>query len=153
MAENNTTQILNRKAKYEYEFIDEFISGIQLHGAEVKSIRDGKANLADAFCYFKKGELYVKNFHISDYKYNTSLELPPTRERKLLLKRRELRRLHKAVKEKGLAIVPYQVFITTQGWVKIKIALAQGKKVRDKRQTMKERESKREMDRAKKGNY
>ena len=153
MATKNTIQILNRKAKYEYEFLDEFIAGIQLHGAEVKSIRGGRANLADAFCYFKKGELYVKNFHISDYKYNTSLEFAPTRERKLLLKKRELRRLNKAVKEKGLSIVPYQVFITVQGWVKVKIALAQGKKVRDKRQTMKERDSKREISRAKKGDY
>lgn len=153
MSKPNTIQIVNRKAKYEYEFLDEFIAGIKLAGAEVKSIRAGKANLADAFCYFKKGELYVKNFHIADYKFNTALELRPTRERKLLLKKRELRRLHKAVKEKGLTIVPYRVFLNDRGWVKLKIALAQGKKVRDKRQTIKERESKREMARAKKIRY
>ncbi len=153
MSKPNTIQIINRKAKYEYEFIEEFIAGIQLHGAEVKSIRAGKANLADAFCYFKKGELYVKNFHIADYKYNTVLELPPTRERKLLLKKRELRKLHKSVREKGLAIVPYRVFINERGLVKLKITLAQGKKVRDKRQTIKERESKREMERVKRTNY
>jgi len=152
MTKPNTIQIINRKAKYEYEFIEEFIAGIQLHGAEVKSIRAGKANLADAFCYFKKGELFVKNFHIADYKYNTVHDLQPMRERKLLLKKRELRKLHKAVKEKGLTIVPYRVFINERGLVKLKIALAQGKKIRDKRQTIKERESKREMERAKRIN-
>lgn len=153
MSKSQNIQILNRKAKFEYEFVEEFTAGIELFGAEVKSIRAGKANLADAFCYFKKGELYVKNFHISDYKYNTILDLHPTRERKLLLKKRELRKLHKVVKEKGLTIVPYKVFITEQGWVKVRIALAQGKKIRDKRQTIKERESKREMERAKRAKY
>lgn len=153
MAQSNTIQIKNRKAKYEYEFIEEFIAGVLLHGAEVKSVRAGKANLADAFCYFKKGELYVKNFHIADYKYNTVLDLRPTRERKLLLKKRELRKIHKVVKEKGLTIIPYRVFINDRGWIKIQIALAQGKKVRDKRQSIKERESKREIARAKNMKY
>lgn len=153
MSKASTIQIINRKAKFEYEFVEEFIAGIQLHGAEVKSIRAGKANLADAFCYFKKGELYVKNFHIADYKFNTIQELHPTRERKLLLKKRELRKLNKSVKEKGLTIVPYRVFINERGLVKLKIALAQGKKVHDKRQSIKERESKREMDRAKRSRY
>ena len=149
MARSNTIQITNRKAKFEYEFIEEYTAGIELHGPEVKSIMAGKANLADAFCYFKKGELYVKNFHIAEYKYNTIQDLHPTRERKLLLKKRELRKLHKGVKEKGLTIVPYKVFINDKGWIKLRIALAQGKKVHDKRQSIKERESKREMDRAK----
>ncbi len=153
MAKANTIQITNRKAKFEYEFIEEYTAGIELHGPEVKSIRAGKANLADAFCYFKKGELYVKNFHIAEYKYNTIQDLHPTRERKLLLKKRELRKLHKGVKEKGLTIVPYKVFINDKGWIKLRIALAQGKKVRDKRQTIKERESKREMDRAQRSRF
>lgn len=153
MARANTIQITNRKAKFEYEFIEEYTAGIELHGPEVKSIRAGKANLADAFCYFKKGELYVKNFHIAEYKYNTFQDLHPTRERKLLLKKRELRKLHKGVKEKGLTIVPYKVFINDKGWIKLRIALAQGKKVRDKRQTIKERESKREMDRAQRSRF
>lgn len=153
MARANTIQITNRKAKFEYEFIEEYTAGIELHGPEVKSIRAGKANLADAFCYFKKGELYVKNFHIAEYKYNTIQDLHPTRERKLLLKKRELRKLHKGVKEKGLTIVPYKVFINDKGWIKLRIALAQGKKVRDKRQTIKERESKREMDRAQRSRF
>ncbi|HLU94417.1 MAG TPA: SsrA-binding protein SmpB [Membranihabitans sp.] len=153
MAQGNNIQILNRKAKFEFEFVEEYVAGIQLFGAEVKSIRAGRANLADAFCYFKKGELYVKNFHISDYKYNTIQELHPMRERKLLLKKRELRKLNKSVKEKGLTIVPYKVFINENGLVKVLIALAQGKKVHDKRQSIKERESKREMARAKQAKY
>lgn len=153
MSTSNNIHIRNRKAKFEFEFVEEYVAGIQLFGAEVKSIRAGKANLADAFCYFKKEELYVKNFHIADYKFNTVLDLHPTRERKLLLKKRELRKLYKSVKEKGLTIVPYRVFINEQGWVKLKVALAQGKKVHDKRQSIKERESKREMERAKQAKY
>lgn len=153
MSTSNNIHIRNRKAKFEFEFVEEYVAGIQLFGAEVKSIRAGKANLADAFCYFKKEELYVKNFHIADYKFNTVLDLHPTRERKLLLKKRELRKLNKSVKEKGLTIVPYRVFINEQGWVKLKVALAQGKKVHDKRQSIKERESKREMERAKQAKY
>ena len=153
MSQSNNIQIVNRKTKFEFEFVEEFVAGIQLFGAEVKSIRAGKANLADAFCYFKKGELFVKNFHIADYKYNTIQELHPMRERKLLLKKRELRKLNKSVREKGLTIVPYKVFINENGFVKVLIALAQGKKVHDKRQSIKERESKREMARAKNDKY
>lgn len=153
MAKSNTINIVNRRARFEFEFIEEFIAGVQLQGAEVKSIRAGRANLSDAYCYFKKGELYIKNFHIADYKYNTAEDISPLRERKLLLKRRELRRLEKKAKEKGLTIIPYRVFINDRGWVKIKFALAQGKKIRDKRQTIQERESKREIDRLKKMRY
>lgn len=150
MRNSNNINIVNRRAKFEYEFLEEYITGIQLHGAEVKSIRAGKANLSDSFCYFKKGELYIKNFHIADYKYNTVREMSPVRERKLLLRKRELRKLEKGSREKGLTIIPYRIFINERGWVKLKIALARGKKTRDKRQTIKERESKREMARLKK---
>ena len=93
MRNSNNINIVNRRAKFEYEFLEEYITGIQLHGAEVKSIRAGKANLSDSFCYFKKVELYIKNFHIADYKYNTVREMSPVRERKLLLRKRELRKL------------------------------------------------------------
>ena len=150
MRNSNNINIVNRRAKFEYEFLEEYITGIQLHGAEVKSIRAGKANLSDSFCYFKKVELYIKNFHIADYKYNTVREMSPVRERKLLLRKRELRKLEKGSREKGLTIIPYRIFINERGWVKLKIALARGKKTRDKRQTIKERESKREMARLKK---
>ena len=153
MTQANKINIVNRRAKFEFEFIEEFIAGIQLNGGEVKSIRAGQANLSDAFCYFRRGELFIRNFHIADYKYDTIREMDPTRERKLLLKRRELQRLEKRAKEKGLTIIPYRVFINDRGWIKIKIALAQGKKIRDKRQTIQERESKREIARMKKGNF
>lgn len=153
MTQANKINIVNRRAKFEFEFIEEFIAGIQLNGGEVKSIRAGQANLSDAFCYFRRGELFIRNFHIADYKYDTIREMDPTRERKLLLKRRELQRLEKRAKEKGLTIIPYRVFINDRGWIKIKIALAQGKKIRDKRQTIQERESKREIARLKKGNF
>src|SRR5690606_37136876 len=106
MAQGNNIQILNRKAKFEFEFVEEYVAGIQLFGAEVKSIRAWKAKLADSFCYFNKGKLYVKNFHISDYKYNTNQELRLMRERKLILKKREHRKLNKSVTDKGLTIVP-----------------------------------------------
>jgi len=153
MTQANKINIVNRRAKFEFEFIEEFIAGIQLNGGEVKSIRAGQANLSDAFCYFRRGELFIRNFHIADYKYDTIREMDPTRERKLLLKRRELQRLEKRAKEKGLTIIPYRVFINDRGWIKIKIALAQGKKIRDKRQTIQERESKREIARMKKVNF
>ena len=153
MTQANKINIVNRRAKFEFEFIEEFIAGIQLNGGEVKSIRAGQANLSDAFCYFRRGELFIRNFHIADYKYDTIREMDPTRERKLLLKRRELQRLEKRAKEKGLTIIPYRVFINDRGWTKIKIALAQGKKIRDKRQTIQERESKREIARMKKVNF
>lgn len=153
MSKAGNINIVNRRARFEYEFIEEFIAGIQLNGGEVKSIRAGQANLSDAFCYFRRGELFMRNFHIADYKYDTVREMDPTRERKLLLKKRELRRLEKRAKEKGLTIIPYRVFINERGWVKVKIALAQGKKIRDKRQTIQERESKREIARMKKGNF
>lgn len=153
MSKTNKINIVNRRARYEFEFLEEFVAGIQLNGGEVKSIRAGQANLADAFCYFRKGELFMRNFHIADYKYDTVREMDPTRERKLLLKKRELRRLERRAREKGLTIIPYRVFINDRGWVKVKIALAQGKKTRDKRQTIKERESKREIARLRKGDY
>lgn len=153
MSKAGNINIVNRRARFEYEFVEEFIAGIQLNGGEVKSIRAGQANLSDAFCYFRRGELFMRNFHVADYKYDTGREMDPTRERKLLLKKRELRRLEKRAKEKGLTIIPYRVFINERGWVKVKIALAQGKKIRDKRQTIQERESKREIARMKKGNF
>ncbi|WP_236974443.1 SsrA-binding protein SmpB [Membranihabitans maritimus] len=143
----NKINIVNRKAKFEYQFLEEYIAGIQLHGAEVKSIRAGKANMADAFCYFRKGELWMKNMHIAEYKYNTVISLSPNRPRKLLLKRRELKKLEKKVKEKGLTIIPYRVFVNERGLVKVKVALAQGKKLHDKRQSIKARDTKRDVER------
>ena len=144
-------EIVNRKAKFEYHFLTEIEAGIQLTGTEVKSIRESNANLKEAYCTFRDGELYIRNMHIAEYKYGTSNNHDPVRTRKLLLKKAELKKLEKRVKEKGLTIVPYKLFISERGFVKILIELAQGKKSFDKRETIKERDSKRDLQRIKKG--
>ena len=141
--------IANRRARYEYEFIDTYEAGIMLHGTEVKALRAGQANMADAYCYFKKDELYIRNLYIKEYAHGTDANHEPKRERKLLLRRRELRRLDKKVKEKGLTIVPVKLFMTDRGLVKLEIALARGKNTFDKRDSLKKKDEKRALDRAK----
>ena len=140
--------IKNKSARFEYEWIEEFSAGIQLTGTEIKSIRAAKVNLGDAFCYFRKDELFVKNLHIAVYDKGTIYNHEPLRERKLLLTKKELRRLQAKTKEKGLTIIPTKLFINDSGWAKLNIALARGKKLHDKRDSIKNRENKREMDRA-----
>lgn len=142
--------ILNRKAKFEYNFVDTFEAGILLVGPEVKSLRDGNANLTDAYCYFRKGELYIKGFYIAEYKMAHHFRPDPRQERKLLLTRRELNKLERKAKEKGFTIIPYKVFFNERGLVKIEIALAQGKKTHDKRQSIKDKDTRRDLDRIKK---
>jgi len=139
-------EIVNRKASYQY-FLDEmFEAGIRLQGTEVKSVRRGAANLNDAYCYFHKGELYVKSMYIAEYKYASDQNHETRRPRKLLLKKSELRKLEKKVKEKGFSIIPYRIYIgESRGLVKLEIALARGKKSFDKRQSIKEKDQKREM--------
>ena len=142
--------IVNRKAKFEYHFLTEIEVGIILTGTEIKSIRANNANLKEAYCIFKDGELYIRNMHISEYKYGTSNNHDPIRPRKLLLKKAELKKLERKVKEKGLTIVPYKLYISERGFAKILIELAQGKKSYDKRESIKARDSKRDLDRIKK---
>lgn len=139
--------ILNKKATFEFEILEKFSAGIVLTGTEIKSIRQGKVNMSDAFCYFKDSELFVKNLHISEYEYGNIYNHEPKRERKLLLLKRELRKLHTKIKERGLTIVPLRMFITQSGLAKLDIGLAKGKKIYDKRESIKERDVKREMDR------
>lgn len=146
----NAINIKNRKAKFEYEFLDTFIAGIKLAGTEIKSIREGKASIAESFCEFKDGELFVINMTVQEYSHATYFNHNPKTERKLLLKRRELRRLEKEVKNSGLTIIPLRVFINDRGFAKMEIALARGKKLYDKREVIKERETKRNLDRIKK---
>jgi SsrA-binding protein len=143
-------EILNRKAAYEYHFVQEFDAGIALTGTEVKSIRSGNANLSDAYCVFDNGELWVRNFYIAEYKYGTDANHQPRRNRKLLLRRPELRKLERGIKEKGATIVPFKIFFNDRGFAKMTICLARGKKTFDKRETIKDRESKRELDRVNK---
>ncbi len=142
--------IKNRKAKFEYELLEEYVAGIVLRGTEIKSIRDGQASINEAFCQFKGDELYVINMNIAEYKFGTDANHLPKRERKLLLQRNELHKWHKKVTEKGLTIVPTALFINANGLAKLKIALAQGKKLYDKRENLKEKENKRQLDRLKK---
>ena len=149
----STRAIVNRKAKFEYHFLETLEAGIMLVGPEVKSLRAGNANLTDAYCYFRKGELYMRNFFIAEYKMAHHFVLDTKQERKLLLKKRELKKLERKTKEKGFTIIPYKVFFNDRGIVKVEIALAQGKKVHDKRQSIKEKDMKREVDRLKKLRY
>ncbi len=146
----NGINIKNRKAKFEYEFLDTYVAGIKLAGTEIKSIREGKASIAESFCEFKDGELFVINMTVQEYSHATYFNHNPKTERKLLLKRRELNKLEKEVRNSGLTIIPLRVFINDRGFAKMEIALAKGKKLYDKREVMKERDTKRDLDRVKK---
>ncbi len=138
--------IRNRKAGFEYQFLDQYVAGIVLTGTEIKSVREGKLTLGEAFCYFSNGRLFVKQMHISPYTQGTHYNHDPARERKLLLKNGELKKLEAKSKEQGLTIVPTRLFINDRGWAKLEIALAKGKKLYDKRENLKEKDMKREMD-------
>ena len=143
-------EIVNKKATFEYEFLDTFEAGIMLQGTEIKSIREAKVSLRDAYCFFKRGELYVKSLYIKEYKHGNQFNHEPRRTRKLLLRKSELRKLEKRVKERGFTIVPYRLYLNERGIAKLEIALAQGKKVYDKRRSIKERDTKRELERIQK---
>ena len=138
-------EISNRSAFHEYFIEQRFIAGLILSGTEVKSLRAGKASFNDAYCFFHKGELFVKSLHISEYKMGTIYNHVPTQERKLLLHKKELRKLENKMKEKGYTIVPLRIFFTPEGWAKMEIGLGKGKKVHDKRDTIKQRDSEREL--------
>ena len=140
-------QIRNKKASFEYYFIETFTAGIVLTGTEIKSIRQGKASLVDSYCYIHKGEVWVKGMNVSPYFYGSFSNHEAKRDRKLLLTRREIHKLEEATKQVGFTIVPTLVFIDDNGRAKVDVALARGKKEFDKRQTMKEKEDRREMDR------
>ncbi len=148
---SDAINIKNKKAYFEFEFIDKFIAGIQLTGTEIKSIREGKVNMNDGWCYFQKNELWIKNLNISTYDKGTHYNHEPLRPRKLLLKKKELKNLQDKIKEKGLTVIPLRLFINDRGFAKLEIALSKGKKIHDKRNTIKEREAKREMGRDGKG--
>ncbi|TAF31421.1 MAG: SsrA-binding protein SmpB [Cytophagales bacterium] len=139
--------IQNRKAAHEFHFIDKYSAGVVLKGTEIKSIRQGKVNMQDAFCLFLNNELFVRNLHISEYERGNIHNHNPKIDRKLLLTKRELNKLNKALDESGMTIVPTRVFISEKGWAKVDIALARGKRLYDKRETLKEKDAQRELDR------
>jgi SsrA-binding protein len=138
--------IKNRKASFEHTLLDSYIAGLQLKGTEIKSIREGKAAIGDAFCFFEKGELWVKALHISEYTKASYYNHDAVRNRKLLLHKKELKKISNSFTE-GMAIVPLKLFINDRGWAKLEIALAKGKKQFDKRETIKKRELQRTMGR------
>ena len=140
-------EIVNRKAKFEYHFLDSFEAGIMLVGTEAKSVRIGEANLSDAYCYFLNGELWIKSLFIGEYKHGNRFNHEIWRERKLLLHKKELKKLEKRITEKGLTIIPYRLFLNDRNIVKMEIKLAQGKKVYDKRESIKQKDITRELDR------
>ena len=139
--------ISNKQAYHEYFIEQTFTAGMVLSGTEVKSLRAGKASFNDAYCFFHKGELYIKSLHISEYKLGTIYNHVPTQERKLLLTSRELKKLESKMKEKGYTIVPLKIFFNENGWAKLEIGLGKGKKLHDKRQTIKDRDTDREIKR------
>ena len=148
MYRKSNISIKNKRATFDYEILDRFVAGIQLYGTEIKSIRDGKAGLSDTYCSFIKNELWVKNMHIATYFFGTYNNHDVRRDRKLLLNKRELNKLTRATKETGNTIVPTKLFINEKGLAKLEIGIAKGKKNYDKRQSLKEKEDKRSMDRA-----
>ncbi len=146
---NKDINIRNKHAGFEYHLLDSYVAGLVLQGTEIKSIREGKVNLQEGYCYLNNGELFAKNINISPYAQGTHYNHEPMRERKLLLKKAELKKIESKMKEKGLTLVPLRLFITQRGLAKLEIALAKGKKQFDKRESIKERDVKRELDRMK----
>lgn len=140
-------EIKNRRASFEYAFLQKFEAGIVLTGSEVKSLRLGKANISDAYCFLQSDELFIKNMHISGYDQASHFDHDPLRLRKLLLNKKEISKLVDKIKDVGLTIIPIRLFFNDRGFAKIEIALAKGKKNYDKREDIKTREVKREMDR------
>jgi len=147
LRKKSPVQVKNKKASFEYFIIEELTAGIVLTGTEIKSIRLGKASLVDTFCYINRGEIWVKGMNISPYFYGSYNNHEARRDRKLLLNKREIRRLESATRQTGYTIIPLLVFIDDKGRAKMDIALCKGKKLYDKRETLKEKEDKREMDR------
>ena len=146
---SNQVNVRNKRASFEFEILDKYVGGLVLRGTEIKSIREGKVNLQDGYCYFNSSELFVKGVQISPYAQGSHYNHEGGRERKLLLKRSELNKLRAKVEEKGLTLVPLRLFINDRGLAKMEIALARGKKLYDKRESIKDRETKRELARIK----
>ncbi len=147
MAENNNINITNRRAYFDFEILEKLTAGILLTGTEIKSIRAGKANINDGFCFVHGEQLYIRNMHITEYSHGSHYNHDPLRQRTLLLNKKEIVRWGNKVKEKGLTIVPLKIFISDRGFAKLEIGLAKGKKTHDKRETIKAKDSKREIDR------
>ena len=145
---SSKVEIKNKKAKFEFEFIENFTAGIQLFGTEIKSIRNNKASIAESYGIMIKNELFIRNMYVSDYENSGHFNHDSKRDRKLLLNKIELNKINKKLKNKGLTIVPTKLFIGKNGWAKLNISIAKGKKIYDKREDLKTKDIKREMDRS-----
>jgi SsrA-binding protein len=141
--------IQNRRARFEYELLEFFTAGLQLLGTEIKSIRSGKVSLQDSYCIFQNGELWVKGMNIAEYSHGNINNHDPVRERKLLLKKNEIHKIEKKLKDQGITLIPLRLFLNENGIAKLEIALAKGKKTYDKRESIKEKDVKRDLDRRK----
>jgi SsrA-binding protein len=148
MSDYRNISIKNRRASFDYEILDTYIAGIVLTGTEIKSIRLGKASLVDCYCYFHNGELYVRGMNVSEYHWGTYNNHQPRRDRKLLLNKKELKKLERIAQDNGITIVGLTLFINEKGLAKLKIGVARGRKNFDKREYIKEKDTKRELDRA-----
>jgi SsrA-binding protein len=144
---SNKISIKNSKAKFEYTFIDTYVAGIQLTGTEIKSIRNNKASIVEAYCVVQKGEVFIRNMYIQEYENRGFVNHEARRDRKLLLNATEINKIERKIKTKGFALVPYKLFMTDKGWAKLEISLAQGKKLYDKREDLKDKDAKREIER------
>ena len=153
MRAKSNIRILNKKAKFEYIILDRFTAGMQLFGTEIKSIREGKASLVDSWCAIQHGEIYVKQMHIAEYRFGSYANHEAKRDRKLLLQRREIRKIERLTKETGKTIIPLELFIHEKGLAKLEIAVCQGKHTYDKRQSLREADDKRQIEQLKKHKY
>lgn len=147
MSLHKTITILNKRASFEYSFLEKYVAGMVLSGTEIKSIRLGKANITDGFCVIENGEMIARNIQINEYDKGTYNNHEPKQDRKLLLKKSEIRKLQNKLKDQGLTIIPIKLFINDKGWAKLEIALAKGKKLFDKRDDIKKRDTERELQR------
>jgi SsrA-binding protein len=143
----NEINIKNKRARFEYHLLDQYTAGMQLSGTEIKSIRLGKASILEAYCVFSKGELWIRNMHITAYDNASFYQHKPRSDRKLLLTKKEILKIEKFLQIKGNTLIPLRMFLSEKGWIKLDIACAQGKKLHDKRQDLKEKDDKRDMDR------
>ena len=148
MADYKNINIRNKRATFDYEILEEYVAGIVLVGTEIKSLRLGKASLVDSYCYFERNELWIRNVNIAEYTWGTCNNHVPKRDRKLLLNRKELNKLQRALQDRGLTVVGLRLFLNDRGLAKVAVGLARGRKSYDKREYIKENDAKREMDKA-----
>ena len=144
----NEVNIRNKRARFEYHLLDDYVAGVQLTGTEIKSIRNGKASILEAYCVMSGGEVWIRNMHVTEYENASFYNHKPRGDRKLLLNKKEILKIEKFLKIKGNTLVPLRMFLSEKGWIKLEIACAQGKKLHDKREDLKEKDDKRDIDRA-----